>query len=226
MKCKNKFFEKKNAREKCKNRKILDVYISKIPDNVEISELYPIDRQKEIESVTNQNLKVAKFWVWKVLEYAFFRSFSLKIDEVAPRKSKSGKWVSKKCYFSLSHTKGLVAVAISNAPVGVDIENAEEFARKFHEDQDLIQKIADKLRTKKERRGAECIDLSDLMTLWVKKESVFKKSNNKGVFRPQKLLLDKEKISTKIDKCEEIGYCLSVCGKNIESARYLFCDKI
>lgn len=212
------------AREKWKNRKVLDVYISKIPEDVTDFSVFPKAREDEILSVSHDNLKKQKLWVWKVLEYAIFRSFSYSMEELAPTRDKSGKWVSEKCFFSLSHTKDLVSVAVSNEPVGVDIENVVEFKTKFQGKDDLVDKIVEKICTKKEKKDIKTLDFDEIVALWTKKESVFK-SKDKTVFEPKKLELTKEKVVTKFDSLEDIAYCVSVCGENTHHAKYFVYER-
>ena len=62
-----------------KKRKIsgfaTDVYIAAIPTNVEILPLASEERNRELEQVSNVRLKAEKYCAWRLLEYAFERSF-------------------------------------------------------------------------------------------------------------------------------------------------------
>ncbi len=97
-----------------KKKTISDVYFSIIPKEIEYEELRPVERNTEVVSIANEKLKKSKYWVWKTLEYALFRSFGYKIQDLDIVKTKKGKWVSKKCFFSLSHSDNIVAVVVSN----------------------------------------------------------------------------------------------------------------
>jgi hypothetical protein len=78
-----------------KSKTVCDVYFSRIPDAPEYDELFPKERNDEVSAVSNEAVKRAKYWAWKTLEYALFRSFGYKIRELDIKKTKSGKWVCK-----------------------------------------------------------------------------------------------------------------------------------
>ncbi len=191
-----------------KNKPICNVFISLIPDEINYETLTPKERNEEVLSVSNETVKKSKYWVWKTLEYAFFRTFGYKILDLDLTKTKNGKWVSEKCYFSLSHSKNAVAVAVSNRETGIDIEESASFYKKFEDEKTFelfIKKILSKRETTPKNRA-------ELLTLWTKKECLFKASKLKG-FMPTKLCTEGQEISTGLINLGEKDFVISVFGK-------------
>ena len=91
-------------------------------DSLKIGETLCSARNKEIESTANEKLKAQKFYAWKTLEFAVKHGLNLSPKKIDFRKNENGKWVCNEFYFSLSHSENFVAVAISNSPIGVDIQ--------------------------------------------------------------------------------------------------------
>lgn len=102
----------------------VDVYVAKIPAQPNYKPLSCAAREKEINAVKNPTLKSEKYYVWKLLEYALEQSFGMSPDNMTFIKGETGKWMTKECFFSLSHCAGAVAVVVSRTAVGVDIETS------------------------------------------------------------------------------------------------------
>ncbi len=184
----------------------LNLYFAKVQsfnDN-----LYPIDRQKEIDSVNNPNLKAQKQTSWKLLEFAVKDIFNKKTEDFT-FKCENGKWQTDGFYFSISHTKKLVCLALSDAPVGVDIENITDFASRVENRKGFFEKIA----AKKELEIIKSPSIGRLLQLWTGKESNFKRNNQK-VFLPR---------STEVDVNETFYAFLAEDGEGFKvSALYGF----
>lgn len=102
-------------------------------------------------------------------------------------------------HFSLSHTKNAVACAVSDCPIGVDVQEKMKYSSR------LAQRIcSDAERTALE--NAKDKDLA-LTTLWTKKEALAKKTG-KGL--GEKLSSLEEGVFT----LHRPGYCLSVTEEN------------
>ncbi len=157
---------------------VINVFIAPIKETID-GEVYPTQRQLELDKVTNEVVKREKYSSWKLLEYAISRSFGFKFADLVFAKEK-GKWVCDKCYFSISHSDGYVAVAVSREACGVDIENRE-----------VADNLARLVLTKKET--AEFNNLQDksgyMLNKWVLKESIFKSLGQKN-FAPKKIETD------------------------------------
>ena len=171
---------------------IAHVYTLSIPENYTFKPLYPSARQSEIESISNRKVKEEKYFSWRLLEYALSRTFGYKINELNFTKTENGKWLLDNCYISLSHSHGVVAVAVSKKPIGVDVElikkpknNAVERALNGCEKKALksvCQQEKDKF----------------LITTWSKKESAYKRKGE-GKFMPSKIDSTKHNFFEKIN---------------------------
>ena len=159
---------------------VVDVYIAKIPEGLPISTVIPKQRDEEIRAVSNERVRREKYFVWRLLEYAIERSLGLKMKKIKISKSESGKWRSPSCEFSLSHSEGAVAVAVSRAPVGVDIEaisvrTSERLPERVLTEEELVEYRALSDDMKKEY----------FISAWTAKEAAFKRSSAVA-FEPQK----------------------------------------
>lgn len=143
------------------------VYYYCIPPIFNMEKLYPTIRQEELDNCSGE-VKKEKYFVWKLLECALRDVYGLDIKEVEFRKTEYGKWECDKCYFSLSHRKGYVVVAVSNKPIGVDIEKKHVPVNNFE----------NKILNEKEFNLFKCLNKKEestfLISMWAKKESIFK----------------------------------------------------
>lgn len=205
--------QEEEARKKWSQTPYLNIYVSSIPSDVVIDNLCSKERNEEIQNVSNEEVKKQKYWVWKVLELAVLRDLKLNPNDVKFIVDKNGKWSCDNFNFSLSHTSDIVAVAISNEEVGVDIENIGRL-------NDADMKLKNKILHKKENAA----DNNELLNLWTRKEAIFKYIG-KSSFVPNKILVKDYPVSSfNIDD----KYILSVCGKENQRSRFygLFSGKI
>jgi phosphopantetheinyl transferase len=146
----------------------VDLYIASIPDG-EMGKVFPPRRQAQLEETGNETHRRQRYFVWKLLEYGLRRSLDLDLEQLALSLDDRGRWSCEECFFSLSHTKGAVAVAVSQAPVGVDVERLD---RKLH------PSLPKKLLTEAEQGAFASLDGAEqsryLLAKWCKKESLFK----------------------------------------------------
>lgn len=132
------------------------VYISQISPSAK-TELPCYIREMNI---TNQNVLAEKHSAYSLLCYALKQEYGIDMDISLLTKNENGKPQYPGICFSISHTKGLCIVALSEDEVGVDIEekiNTERAAR-----------IAKKVFHQNESPDA------DITELWTKKEAIFK----------------------------------------------------
>ncbi|MBQ3235548.1 MAG: hypothetical protein IJA97_05265 [Clostridia bacterium] len=101
------------------------VYYSEVSNNLEFSTLYPPERDIEVKNAGCEKAKREKFFSWKLLEYALKDGLGLDISKLEFKKTENGKWSCDRCHFSITHSKSAVAVAVSNFPVGIDMEEVE-----------------------------------------------------------------------------------------------------
>ena len=176
---------------------MIALYIASVCDGLDSRDIYPEQRRKEIESVSNGQLKMQKISSWKLLEKAVKNCFGLAFSNLQFAKNEYGKWECDKLQFSLSHTNEMVAVALSDKPVGVDIESVENFNKR--DTKNLAKKIF--------CTGENAQDNAELLKLWTGKESIYKYKGG-GVFSPNKIRVSDYPVKT----IEYGGYYISVCG--------------
>ena len=150
------------------------VYYSVIPEGIGDKHLYPEGRMSEINGCKSDKARREKYWAWILLEHALKDSFNLDIDNLRFAKNDNGKWESDKAFFSVSHSDKLVAVAVSDSAVGVDIEREAE----------LRAGVETKILTDGEM--SEYNELPSAMRAlyvikkWCQKEAIFKRGNQKA----------------------------------------------
>ena len=193
---------------------MLDVYLAPVPADLVPGTLASPERSRELAETRNPALLRQRYLVWKVLEYAADRSFGLKAEELHFRKNLRGRWSCEKMEFSLSHTDGMVAVAVSNSPVGVDVENIPSFVERYGSRPDRTERVLRKIAAPQEadRQGAAA-----LLYMWTGKESLFK-ARQRGFFRPDRTLCGEETLRRVVET--EPPVLLSVSGERRESLRF------
>ena len=148
---------------------ILDVYVAEIPQNTKLGKVYPKERQKAIEDCGSEKVQRERYYVWKLLEYALKQSLGLKFKKVKFEESANGKWRCDACWFSLSHSKNAVAVAVSRKTVGVDIELYKP---------ERMNGFAPRILNEKEKSAFDGVPETEqnafLMQKWTEKESIYK----------------------------------------------------
>ena len=194
---------------------IVDVYLTKIPNGMGRDVLFPIERQNEVLACGNEKVRRQKYYAWELLKYALRESFGYEMERLSFCKGKNGKWTSPNCCFSITHSHDAVAVAVGNAPIGVDLEKIAPEKAKF------LQTVL----TEKERQEFALLfneneRVDYLFEIWTKKESIFKKTGD-GVFRPSKIAVDKG-VVTKSVTIDGEKYVLSVAAENVAAVRYFF----
>ena len=179
-------------------KEICDVYVRKFPFSIESEKIFPPLRAKEIVSCKNEKVKKEKFYVWKLLEEGLLQTLGLDIKTLLFQKE-NGKWSCENCYFSLSHSGDLAAVAISTKPVGIDVEKLD--TARFEKLKD------DVMLTGKENYARQNAEIKN--RLWTVKEAIFKR-NGQGRYKPSSIETDNVKVKTEVFFVEEQGYILSV----------------
>lgn len=169
-----------DVRAMFRNMPIVDVYIAAIPEGepVNAALIGCKQRRSEIEKVSNERVKREKYFVWRLLEYALERSFGKRRNNLEFKKEQFGGWSAGDIFFSLSHSEGALAVAVSRARVGVDIELVGE---------KKDSRIAERIFTEGEMAEYNSLPEEDraeyLIKAWTMKEAIFK-SEGKDAFIP------------------------------------------
>ena len=187
--------------------KFTDVYISSIPKELVIKPLASLVRNEEISKASNERLKKEKYFVWRLLEYAISNSLGLNAENIKFEKLDSGRWRTAEFEFSLSHTDGAVAVAISSEPVGIDIELVKK---------PRSRSFAERILTASELIKYESVTPAEreeyLIGKWTSKEAYFK-SLHLSEFLPSMEVGADSKIQTKSVVFNGNRYIYSVATK-------------
>ena len=175
---------------------------------VEIAKpLYPESRYHEILECKNENARREKYLVWKLLEQAIKTGTDLDFANLEFTKTANGKWVCHDLYFSLSHADGVVCVAVSDQPIGVDVEAVK----------DIRSALADKILTEGERAVMESIPPDKrgrfLLDAWVKKESIFKMRGGEALL-PNRIESASVKVKLHSVTVSDREYVIAIAAKN------------
>lgn len=193
---------------------MLHVYIDKISNYTFCEDVYPLERLSEILSCKSDKVKRQKYASWKLLEYALKYSFNLEIKNLKFTKTNSGKWVSDEVFFSISHSDDLVAVAISKAPVGIDVERLKK----------MQPNIQEKILTVNELEYYKTLDDTEkndyLIKCWTGKESVYKILDN-TTFNPAKINLCDYTVKTDLLSVENKDYCFSITAFSTNEIKFI-----
>ena len=176
------------------------VYISKIEDNTVIEKLFSEERSREIEETRNARAGLEKYSVFKLLEKAVSEELGISPNEAKIYKNENRRWTSRLFDFSLSHSKCAVAVALSEKPIGIDLEvlcgkDRTGLAKKYFSPLEYAEYEA--------LRGEE--KEIYFLTKWTAKEALFK-SKNEAQFIPSKVNPKSDEVLTQL----VAKVCLSV----------------
>ena len=166
------------------------VYYAPLPDSVGGNRLYPDERMREIEKCANERVRREKYWAWVLLEKALKDAFNLEINNLQFTKSDCGKWSCDHCHFSISHSDGILAVAVSGEPIGVDAERIraqrDGIEGKILSDAELSHYLT---------LGADA-RTEYLISTWCKKEAIFKSQGEAALMPKTVQTQDKDVYTT------------------------------
>ena len=185
------------------NKSRIYVYIAELPKNEPAGSVYPEERSREIEGTKNGERRREKYFVWRLLEYAISESLGISIGKLRFEK-RGGIWRADGIEFSLSHSGGALAVAVSYAPVGVDIEpicgsNRGGVAERFLCRDELRDYLTAAPSEREER----------FLRIWTAKEAIFK-SRGEETFCPSEVDSSAETVYTEALTVGASRYVLSV----------------
>jgi len=135
--------------------KIVNLFLVDVR-NLKVTNLDSFNFTKEEKQIID-NLKTETAKIEKAVSFLLKRKF---IGEYSL--NEFGKPISKDKEFNVSHSKGYVAIAISDEPVGLDIEYL-----RLHKE--ALKKM---IASEKEERAIESIE--DFFKVWTSKESLVK----------------------------------------------------
>ena len=192
-----------------KNKIFCDIYVAPVLCEMELGDIFPEARRAEIEKTKNERVRQEKYAVWCLLRTALKSSLGIDIKDLEIRKNENGKWVADGVCFSLSHAKDAVAVVISSAHVGIDIEPLSALKN------DISRRILTPDELSEYAGIAECDREEHLIKKWTAKEAIFK-SRDETTFRPEGLEVSEYNVEWLVaDVCEE-KYVVAVSGEQIE----------
>lgn len=195
---------------------MLNVYISRIPESVDFSEIYPRQRCDEINSVTNPTVKKEKYFAWHILGVALRDSFGYGIADLNFSKLDSGKWICDRCCFSISHSDCAVAIAVSDEAVGIDIQSERHIN---------CEPLASRILTLEEKDhfcSLPEFEKSDfVLKLWTAKEAIYK-AYGSGVFSPKQIKCEEYELFEKRLELNGKSYFLCVSGKIEEQIKLTY----
>ena len=184
-----------------KNR--TDVYLALLPCGECDEPLYPEERDTLVKSTANPTVRRERYFVWRLLEVAIRRSLGLELSEIGLRRE-GERWTSELADISLSHG-GALAVAVSGAPVGVDIESLSgnsdnaRLAERFFSDAERAEYYA---APEEERRAA-------FLGIWTAKEAIFK-SQRSAAFAPSEVDSGASRVHSRTVRLGNEDFILSV----------------
>lgn len=192
---------------------MIDVYVSSVSRFKDFKKL-PKYAKKELKSVKNDSLKNQKRCAYGLLDYAMQSSFKKPLDIKSMSKDERGKPFMADYFFSISHTNDLVCVAVSKENVGVDIEEL-----KPHQ---TLEKAKERILHENEQ--TEVLDDEKALTLWTKKEAIYKLDDSIKVFIPKEI--DTTKYQTKAEKLvfEDKTFIVSASARTVINVNFLTID--
>lgn len=192
---------------------MLSVFYAVLPDG-KIEKTGNIIRDEEINLATSEKVKKQKFFTWKLLQSAL-KELGFNADEIEFFKSENGKWSSNKFHFSMSHSHNLIAVAISDCPVGIDLEMIKPI------DERLALKILNYEELSKFSTLCEKEKSKYLILKWTEKESIFK-SLNQSVCRYKELSKNNKTLTSQSVAVYNSNYFLTVCHDEKYIPKFVF----
>lgn len=180
------------------------VFAAKFPFDV-ASDYLPIARRIEISACADEKVRSQKYYAFKLLEIAISKIYGKRMSDCSFVKGTLGKWKCNTCEFSISHSNDIAVVALSDMPVGIDVEPID-WAR-------FDPRLQRRIFTKKEQAFA--LEMPDEQRaeyanrLWTVKEAIFKRQGGKS-FIANQAETDCEKYQTLILNDESKRYFLSV----------------
>lgn len=132
-------------------------------------------------------------------EVRLLLGIALSLDEPLIALDGSGKPYlpeTPEIHISLSHTRGAVAVAVSENPVGIDLEHPRR----------VSDRVAARCFTGREREHAT--DSERRLEIWTRKEALLKRGGRLEMPMREAETLDRADIATRAVR----GFTLSFCG--------------
>jgi len=169
------------------------VYVAKMPRVSSAKEIFPLERKQEIDACKNMIARIEKTSVWLLLTDVLKVVYDIDIRNLSIKKNNFGKWECDNLYFSLTHSKDLIGVAVSPKPIGIDVQIIKDAKM-----QSVISNEND--------------DKDDtIIESFSKKEALFKKEGN-CMFNPKNIATNEFKGICKIITSYDNDYVLTIAS--------------
>ena len=184
-----------------------DVYVALLPEGECDVPLYPEERDAYVKNTANPTIRRERYFVWRLLEIAARRSLGLELSEIGLHRE-GERWTGELADISLAHGGGALAVAISGAPVGVDIEllsdgsDGDRLAERFFNDAERAEYYA----APESERGLA------FLRVWTAKEAIFK-SQRGSIFAPSDVDSHSSRVHSSTLRLGERDLVLSVASE-------------
>lgn len=195
------------------NNNTVFVYLAEFDKNVQVHTVAPAIRDEQIQRCTDTLAKQQRYCVWKLLDYALHDCYGKSVNDFNFTVSDTGKWLCNNgVHFSLSHSHNVVAVAIGNQAVGVDVEAIDKFAHHAVDDNFSKRTMTDNeqllLRNIPSEQRAQA-----LAEIWTQKECFFKLQDG-NVFIPKAIDTTKNTFYSQFVMFNGKKYALSLAAQN------------
>ena len=145
----------------------VDVFVARIADLPE-EPIADAKREEYIARASDPDTRRERRAAWQLL-LTGLKARGIDPEKIEITREKCGRWTAPEICVSLSQTQGAVAVAISDSPVGIDIEEIKERD---------ITALSRRALTEREREELDMAPPEDRLTrfyeIWCKKEAYFK----------------------------------------------------
>ena len=191
---------------------MLHIYLAPLPvsDGIPSEPLCPPERQREVDSAADPLTRAQKYFVWRLLDCTLQNSAGIDTSKAGLFKAESGKWCTPCCEISLSHSKNALAVAISDRPVGIDIELISPPRSARFAEWVLTPDELSELAALPDGCRAEFI-----ISRWTAKESIYKRTG-KEPFIPSATATDPRTEYTRKVKVGGEAFALSVSCESLD----------
>lgn len=196
------------------DKQLIHVFVASYPFDT-LSDFVPQSRLDEINSCQNGDIAQSKYYVFKLLEIALNQTYGVSLDECNLARNTNGKWTCDACQLSMSHCGNVVAVAVSDLPVGVDVELID--AARFN------GKLQARILTNAEQTTANSMTENERRLyanrLWTIKEAAFKRDNGQRFIASKydTTLLDYATVTATVD---EKPFFVTTVGEKSPQVKY------
>ena len=158
---------------------------------------------------SNEHKIKQKRATYGLLKYAVKQVFDLDEDFSTLRKNENGKPVSDNYHLSISHKENLIAIAISNSNVGVDIEYVNEKINVNNIKKTILNS---------EESHLSLNTAYDIFNMWVKKESKFKFEGGEKL-EPKNIKTTSSNFNISEIEYQNKSYLLGVCADDLNNLK-------